>query len=90
MQCQIDGGIDCPHLLGALRKSSGKNEYPYHQEDVLIGSSYRELVDTLVQFQAACNGDGIAGRDEKGHSDRHLIKVVDEDGSHQIEAEEYE
>ena len=48
MQRQIDGGIDCTPLLCALGKSSGKDEYPYHQEDILIGSSYRELIDTLV------------------------------------------
>ena len=90
MQRQIDGGIDCTHLLCALGKSSGKDEYPYHQEDILIGSSYRELIDTLVQFQAACNGDGITGRDEESHCDRYFIKVVDEDGSYQIEAKEYE
>ena len=86
MQCQIDGSIDCPHLLRTLSKSSGKNEYPYHQENILIGSSYRELIDTLVQFQAACNGDGITGRDKKSHCDRHFIKVVDEDRSHEIKA----
>jgi hypothetical protein len=54
------------------------------------GTSYRELIDTLVQFQAACNGDGITGRDEEGHCDRYFIKVVDEDRSYQIEAKEYE
>lgn len=79
-----------PHLLRTLGKSSGKNEYPYHQENILIGSSYRELIDTLVQFQAACNGDGITGRDEESDSDRHFIEVVDKNGSYQIETKEYE
>jgi len=73
-----------------MSKGSGKNEYPYHQEDIFIGGSYRELIDTLIQFQAACNGDGITGRDKESHCNRHFIKVVDENRSYQIEAEEYE
>ena len=90
MQRQIDGGIDCTHLLCALGKSSGKDEYPYHQEDILIGSSYGELVNPLVQFQAARDSNRVAGRNKKSDSDRYLVEVVDENGSYQIEAEEHE
>ena len=87
---QVDGGINSAHLFGTLRKGTGENEYPYHQEDILIGSSYGELVNPLVQFQAARDSNRVAGRNKKSDSDRYLVEVVDENGSYQIEAEEHE
>ena len=90
MQSQVDGGINSTHLFGTLRKGTGENEYPYHQEDILIGSSYGELVNPLVQFQAARDSNRVAGRNKKSDSDRYLVEVVDENGSYQIEAEEHE
>ena len=59
-------------------------------EDILIGSSYGELVNPLVQFQAARDSNRVAGRNKKSDSDRYLVEVVDENGSYQIEAEEHE
>ena len=90
MQSQVDGGINSTHLFGTLRKGTGENEYPYHQEDILIGSSYGELVYPLVQFQAARDSNRVAGRNKKSDSDRYLVEGVDENGSYQIEAEEHE
>ena len=90
MQSQVDGGINSTHLFGTLRTGTGENEYPYHQEDILIGSSYGELVNPLVQFQAARDSNRVAGRNKKSDSDRYLVEVVDENGSYQIEAEEHE
>ena len=45
---QVDGGINSTHFVWHFAQRTGENEYPYHQEDILIGSSYRELIDTLV------------------------------------------
>ena len=49
-----------------------------------------ELVNPLVQFQAARDSNRVAGRNKKSDSDRYLVEVVDENGSYQIEAEEHE
>ena len=38
------------HLFGALCKSPGQNKDPDHQHDILIGGSYRELIDPLIQL----------------------------------------
>ena len=90
MQCQIDGCINSSHLLGALRKSSGKDEYPYHQKDILVGGSYGELVDSLVELQSRCDGNCVTGRHEESHSDGYFIKVINKNGSYQIKAEKDE
>lgn len=90
MQRQIDGGIDCTHLLCALGKSSGKDEYPYHQKDILVGGSYGELVDSLVELQSSRNGNCVTGRHEESHSDGYFIKVINKNGSYQIKAEKDE
>ena len=45
----------------------------------LLAGAHGELVDTLVQIQAARDGDGIAGRGEEGYRDGDFIEVVDED-----------
>ena len=58
--------------------------------NILNGSSYGELVNPLVQFQAARDSNRVAGRNKKSDSDRYLVEVVDENGSYQIEAEEHE
>ena len=76
MQCQIDGCINSSHLLGALRERSGEDEYPYHQQYVLVACAYGKLVDALFQFKPPCNGDGVAGRQQEGHRNRHFIEIV--------------
>ena len=90
MQSQVDGGINSTHLFGTLRKGTGENEYQYQLEDIFIASSYVDLVNPLVQFQAARDSNRVAGRNKKSDSDRYLVEVVDENGSYQIEAEEHE
>jgi len=90
MQCQIDGCINSSHLPGALCESSGKDEYPYHQKDILVGGSYGELVDTLVELQSSRNGNCVTGRHEESHSDGYFIKVINKNGSYQIKAEKDE
>ena len=90
MECEVYSGIDGSHLLGTLRKGSCQNEYPHHQHDIFIGSSYRELIDALFQIQSPCDGDGIARRDEEGHRYRNFVEIVHQDGGDQIEAQEYE
>ncbi len=86
MQSQVDGGINSSHLFGALCESSGKDEYPYHQKNILVGGSYGELVDSLVEFQAARDSNGVAGRHEESHRDGHFIKVINKNGSYQVKA----
>ena len=51
MQGQVYGRVDGAHLLGALGECSGKDEYPYHQHDVLVTGAHGELVDALFQIQ---------------------------------------
>ena len=36
LQGQIDGGVDCSYLPCRLGECTCQNEYPYHQEDVLV------------------------------------------------------
>ena len=78
------------HLLGALCESSGKDEYPYHQKNILVGGSYGELVDSLVELQPPRNGNCVTGRHEESHSDGYFIKVINKNGSYQIKAEKDE
>ncbi len=89
VQCQIHGCINGAHLLGALGECSCKDEYPYHQQDVLVAGTCGKLMDALFRTQPARNGDGIAGRGEEGHRDGDFIKVVRQERSHQVEAKEY-
>ena len=63
-----------------------KNKYPYHQQDILVSGSYGKLVNTLIELQSFGDSDCIAGGDQKGHCNRHFIKVVDQDRCYQIEA----
>lgn len=76
MQGQIYGCINGAHLLGALGECSCKDEYPYHQHDVLVAGAHGKLIDALFQIQAARDGDGIAGRGEEGYRDGDFIEVV--------------
>ncbi len=89
MQGQIYGCINGAHLLGALGECSCKDEYPYHQHDVLVTGAHGKLIDALFQIQAARDGDGIAGRGEEGYRDGDFIEVVHQERGHQIEAKEH-
>ena len=86
---QVDGSIDGPHLLGALGEGTGQYEDPDHHQDVLVAGSERELVDALLQLQAAGDGYGIARREQEGHGDGHFVEVVHQQRRHEVEAEEH-
>lgn len=90
MQCQINGGVNGSHLFGTLCKSTGKDEYPDHKQDVLIGGTYRKLINPLIQFKPSSNSDSITGRNKESYGDRYFIKVINQNGSYQIKAEKYE
>ena len=57
---------------------------------ILVGGSYGELVDTLVELQSSRNGNCVTGRHEESHSDGYFIKVINKNGSYQIKAEKDE
>ena len=76
MQGQVYSGVDSSHLFGALRKRSGKDKYPYHQQYVLVTGPDGELIDALFQLQSPRNGNGVAGRQQKCYRYRHFIEIV--------------
>ena len=48
-QRKIYRRIDRPHCFGRLRKSPCQNKNPYHDKDILIGSTFGKTGDALGQ-----------------------------------------
>ena len=86
---KIYGGLDGTHTFCSLCKGTGEDEYPYHQHHILMGGASRKDVDATFYALATSDGDGIDGRYQKCHSDRHLVKIIDDDRGDQIKAQEH-
>ena len=84
---KIDGSINGSHGFCRLGKGSGKDKYPNHQHDVGISGSRRVLQDAVVQRKPFGCGDGINRSYQERHGYGNFVKVVDDDGGYQVQAQ---
>ena len=66
LQGQIDGGVDCSDLPCRLGECTSQNEYPYHQEDVLVAGALCEYGDPFLQRTSAADAQCVYRCYEKG------------------------
>ena len=57
--------VDCPDLLGSRCKCPGQNEYPYHQQHILVAGSLGECRDSFLHGLAAAYCNRIYGSNEE-------------------------
>ncbi len=76
-----------PICLALICAKAPAMKIPYHQEDILLlAAPTEELVNSLFELQSPCDGNCVAGRDEESNGDRYFIKVINKNGSNQVEA----
>ena len=78
--------IDRPHCFGRLRKSPCQNKNPYHDKDILIGSTFGKTSDALGQRQSVGKGHSYHRCDNESNSNGYSIKIIDPYRRKQINA----
>ena len=73
---QVHGGLDRAYGLGRAGKCPGEDEYPYHQEDVLVASAFGENAYPLFQAPAPYDEKRVDRRQQEGGRDWHLVEVM--------------
>lgn len=89
-QGEVDGGVDGSHGTGRLGKSSGEDEDPYHEHEVLVARTAGEDGDALLETELGGDTHGIGRGGEEGDGQGHLVEVTGKDGAYEVDYHEDE
>ena len=66
MQGEVNGGLDAPHLLGAIGKGTSHHIDPHHEQDGRVAGTLREGLEALLSVAF-----GDAETVDRGNQERH-------------------